>query len=610
MRLEGGAGDDRLAGHAGGDRLRGGLGDDVLAGGAGADLLDGGGGRDTVIAGSGDDTLVGHGDRDHLVGGSGRDTLVYEHELADYRVELVEGDLRVARGATGAGDRIEGIEHLQFGERSIAVETLKEYLTILEHGDEEERQRRIGGMSVSSGTTVGDAAAIGLVAAFSAPAIAAEQRRAEYAERPATTAEAARGVDVPVSSASAADAAVPGPTPAMPGGAHGAASSVNGGGGGGGNGGSGPMGTSAALPPEESDPIGPLLDTQVVGMPALPGEDGPPAETVEATGSRAVASAATGERAAAELELPATEADNRLNYLFGSPGDDLLVDDLGLDVVYAFRGDDRVDALQGDDRVYAAGGDDVVFAGAGRDVVFGGAGADLLAGGSGADRLFGQDGDDVLRGGAGADVMLGGSGDDVLHGGAGVDTYVGGTGDDALVVDAADDLGLLDGGRGYDTVALAAGYPGEPDLTEIDTGSPGGDGGIEAVRGSSGDDRMHGSYALERIAGGPGHDVVTFGETIREVADQQPGTGELAGLEWLEGGSVLRVTGPAGDAVELAVEVAELDGHAIHLDGRDNAPITSPDRFHAEEDTALVLDDADLTGNDFDVDPGETVPDS
>ena len=58
VQIDGGAGDDRLAGTPGPDILIGGDGNDRLAGHAGRDLLIGGAGRDTLAGGAGEDILV------------------------------------------------------------------------------------------------------------------------------------------------------------------------------------------------------------------------------------------------------------------------------------------------------------------------------------------------------------------------------------------------------------------------------------------------------------------------------------------------------------------------------------------------------------------------
>ncbi|UFN48720.1 hypothetical protein LPC08_22365 [Roseomonas sp. OT10] len=58
LRIDGGAGNDRIVTGAGDDSLQGGAGDDILNAGHGNDTLVGGAGRDRMAGGAGDDTFV------------------------------------------------------------------------------------------------------------------------------------------------------------------------------------------------------------------------------------------------------------------------------------------------------------------------------------------------------------------------------------------------------------------------------------------------------------------------------------------------------------------------------------------------------------------------
>jgi hypothetical protein len=79
--------------------------------------------------------------------------------------------------------------------------------------------------------------------------------------------------------------------------------------------------------------------------------------------------------------------------------------------------------------IYAEGGDDLVTASYFVTVpvwMFGGPGNDVLIGGSGSDRLFGEAGNDVLWGGWGDDYLDGGDGENVLIGVRGDNVLVSG----------------------------------------------------------------------------------------------------------------------------------------------------------------------------------------
>jgi hypothetical protein len=73
--LRGDGGNDRLLGGNGDDLLEGGDGNDRLSGGNGNDMLYGGAGRDQIYGDNGDDQLFGDEGNDRLVGGNGSDLL-------------------------------------------------------------------------------------------------------------------------------------------------------------------------------------------------------------------------------------------------------------------------------------------------------------------------------------------------------------------------------------------------------------------------------------------------------------------------------------------------------------------------------------------------------
>jgi Ca2+-binding RTX toxin-like protein len=127
LRLDGTAGDDRLAGAGGNDLIRGLQGDDLLvgnggddrlSGGKGSDQLRGGAGEDALFGGRGHDRLTGGPGDDWLWGGRGRDAFVFHADggsdrVADFELGKdsiwFEGgpfeDLRDLRAASGQADR-------------------------------------------------------------------------------------------------------------------------------------------------------------------------------------------------------------------------------------------------------------------------------------------------------------------------------------------------------------------------------------------------------------------------------------------------------------------------------------------------------------------------
>ncbi|MDP2699600.1 MAG: Ig-like domain-containing protein, partial [Thalassospira sp.] len=112
----------------------------------------------------------------------------------------------------------------------------------------------------------------------------------------------------------------------------------------------------------------------------------------------------------------------------------------GKDVIVTGDGDDVIDARHGND---------TVSAGAGNDTVWGGSGRDTLDGGTGSDTLYGGSGNDILTG----------SGDDLLYGENGNDRII-------YTVESDQEQGLVDGGRGTDTleIHLSAEQLADPDI--------------------------------------------------------------------------------------------------------------------------------------------------
>jgi Ca2+-binding RTX toxin-like protein len=73
-------------------------------------------------------------------------------------------------------------------------------------------------------------------------------------------------------------------------------------------------------------------------------------------------------------------------------------------------------------------------------------------GGSGNDTITGNDLANILLGNGGNDTINGAGGNDTINGGTGVDILIGGTGNDTIYFDSLDNLTLLDGGAGFDTL--------------------------------------------------------------------------------------------------------------------------------------------------------------
>jgi Ca2+-binding RTX toxin-like protein len=216
----------------------------------------------------------------------------------------------------------------------------------------------------------------------------------------------------------------------------------------------------------------------------------------------------------------------------GGEGDDRFEGRGGDDTLQGRAGDDTLMGGDGDDVMSdAGGGDDAFVGGAGRDVVdyrsveealtidlslttaqdTGGAGHDALVGvewliggqsrdtlsGSAANEQFdGRERNDVLSGRAGDDRLFGGDGDDTLAGGTGNDRISGGAGRDVADFSAA--TGALD-------LAIHDGEVTAPGLgTDVYSS-------IEGLIGSRFDDRLAGSSDANLLAGGRGDDTLRGG---------------------------------------------------------------------------------------------------
>ena len=243
---------------------------------------------------------------------------------------------------------------------------------------------------------------------------------------------------------------------------------------------------------------------------------------------------------------------SEIEALTGSAFDDQFIGSNIGNILDGAAGHDNLDGQRGNDTLIGGAGDDTLNGGKGRDVIIGGSGFDVasyanatggvhvelwsglgvigeavgdqlsgidaltgssfndkltgsgagdrLDGGGGHDRLWGSGGGDVINGDAGNDFVNGQRGNDTLNGGLGNDTLDGGKGRDAM-----------DGGVGFDTASYAKASGGVhvelwSGLGVI--GEAAGDflSGIEAVIGSSFNDKLTGDGAANMIDGGSGND--------------------------------------------------------------------------------------------------------
>jgi Ca2+-binding RTX toxin-like protein len=104
--LIGGLGNDILWGAAGDDTLLGGDGNDDLFGGGGNDALVGGFGNDIVTGGSGRDIVIGSQNQDALVGGGGEDILIGGYTAHDNNIAALDNIMAIWGSAASFDSRV------------------------------------------------------------------------------------------------------------------------------------------------------------------------------------------------------------------------------------------------------------------------------------------------------------------------------------------------------------------------------------------------------------------------------------------------------------------------------------------------------------------------
>ncbi len=212
----------------------------------------------------------------------------------------------------------------------------------------------------------------------------------------------------------------------------------------------------------------------------------------------------------------------------------------GADRLFGGEGDDTLQGLAGADLLSGLGGDDRLEGGGGSDRLDGGGGADAMAGGSGSDTYVVENaGDTVLEdpdqgldtvistidwtlgsntevliltgndaiggvGNARSNLITGNANANLLDGGGGVDILFGGAGDDTYVVDAAGDLTIELAGEGADAVISSVTRTLGANLEHLFLS------GLAAVNatGNRLDNWLRGNDASNHLAGGDSNDTL------------------------------------------------------------------------------------------------------
>jgi len=227
-----------------------------------------------------------------------------------------------------------------------------------------------------------------------------------------------------------------------------------------------------------------------------------------------------------------TDTYRNIEGVAGTNFNDTLTGSSGNDFFTGLAGNDSINGAEGDDTLRGSGGNDTIDGGAGIDSLeFANAGAGInftlnqganpgdptglwstgaLPGGIGTDSykniegVIGTEFNDMLTGSAGNDVIDGGGGDnDTLRGGAGNDTIDGGAGN-------SDRISFSDATGAINFTLVQSSSDTVVDLSAVGLGIDTYR-NIETVIGTSFDDMLTGSSADDRLQGGGGNDTIDGG---------------------------------------------------------------------------------------------------
>jgi Ca2+-binding RTX toxin-like protein len=227
--------------------------------------------------------------------------------------------------------------------------------------------------------------------------------------------------------------------------------------------------------------------------------------------------------------------------LDGWVGNDLLDGGIGNDEIRGQAGEDTVSYVSAPAAVSANLGTDTASGGAGsdtfvavenvtgsplNDTLVGDAGVNVLSGGEGNDTLDGMAGNDELRGSGGSDTMRGRSGDDRYDGGSGLDTATFSLAPAAMTVNLTGGTAAGEGADVLVGVENVVGSGFNDGLT--------GDAAANVIQGLNGNDTISGRLGNDRYDGGGGSDTATFGSSGSAVtASLTAGTASGEGADVL-----------------------------------------------------------------------------
>lgn len=168
--------------------------------------------------------------------------------------------------------------------------------------------------------------------------------------------------------------------------------------------------------------------------------------------------------------------------------------------------------------------------------------------------ITGGSGNDYISGGNSNDTLNGGKGNDTLYGGSGANQLYGGDGNDVLLVDGTESpFGVLDGGKGVDTVkAVVDGlgmfshsntgtiYIGDAvnvenldasDVTETSMTLVG-NSLNNVITGGAKDDTIDGNSGIDTLVGGLGNDTYRISDSKSKIVESADGGNDTIKLNY------------------------------------------------------------------------------
>jgi hypothetical protein len=214
----------------------------------------------------------------------------------------------------------------------------------------------------------------------------------------------------------------------------------------------------------------------------------------------------------------------------------------------------------------------------------------------------GSGGDDILNGSSEADQLIGGDGNDVLDGGFGADTLLGGAGDDIITFHsvafsspAPTEIGLIDGGDGYDVLDLSGVSPTTLGTIQV----AGGAYGLGVYVGS----QKFSIHAIEEIFLGGGNDWIDMLVAPSMTVHGGGGDDDVF-VSWNLGGGYTTTTRIYGDAGDDSIFISGSYGFGVtgQIDGGSGLTYVNfytDDTGYASAQILLRGDHSALTASDF-----------